>query len=226
MNLKRYESGDLFRDFTKAVSCACSMSYLKDIYITQQQLKKIEPSVKQLDDIIELINIDKNNNSQSLWSSVLLIELAYLEYYIKEVKEFYILEEGKDTNTKLYLCSKKDNQMQVILTDHLFAKRRSIEERTNVYELSEYSKIAKEPDRGWMQVHKSDAIIVSSAMLLHYKLSLEDIKLYFELKIIRNTEIAHLNGDINASKRNTTDMIPKIKKLYHDVISKIILSKP
>lgn len=223
MNLKRDGSEDLFQDFTKAISCACSMSFLKDIVKTQKQLKVNEPSAKQLDDIIELINMDKNNHNQSLLSSVLLIELAYLEYYIKEVKEFYLLEEGKETTTKLSLCCKKDNKMQIKLTNHLFVNRCQINERTNVCEMSAYSDKEKEPDSGWRQVSNSDAIIVSSTMLLHYNLSLDDIKLYFELKTIRNTQIAHHSDTNNATKNVIT--IDMITKLYHNVISKIILSK-
>lgn len=223
MNLKRDDSKELFWDFSKAISCACSMSFLKDIVKTQKQLKVNEPSAKQLDDIIELINMDKNNHNQSLLSSVLLIELAYLEYYIKEVKEFYLLEEGKETSARLSLCCKKDKEMQIMLTNHLFVKRRKIDERTNVCEMTEYSDNEKEPDSEWNQVSNSDAIIVSSAMLLHYNLSLDDIKLYFELKIIRNTQIAHYSGINNVPDNLIT--IDMITKFYHNVLSKIILSK-
>lgn len=223
MNLKRDDSKELFWDFSKAISCACSMSFLKDIVKTQKQLKVNEPSAKQLDDIIELINMDKNNHNQSLLSSVLLIELAYLEYYIKEVKEFYLLEEGKETTTKLSLCCKKDNKMQIKLTNHLFVKRCQINERTNVCEMSAYSDKEKEPDSEWSQVSNSDAIIVSSAMLLHYNLSLDDIKLYFELKTIRNTQIAHYSGTNNVPDNLIT--IDMITKFYHNVLSKIILSR-
>ena len=223
MNLKRDGSAELFMDFTRALSCACSMSFLKGIVEIQQKLKSIDSTARQLDDAIELMNIDKGNRSQALLSSVLLIELAYLEYYIKEVKEFYLLKEGKETSTKLSLCCKKDNQMQIMLTNHLFVKRRLIDERSNVCEMSAYSNNEKEPDSEWCQVSDSDAIIVSSAMLLHYKLSLDDIKLYFELKTIRNTQIAHYSGTNNAPENLIT--IDMITKLYHNVISKIILSK-
>lgn len=223
MNLKRDGSAELFMDFAHALSRACSMSFLKRIVETQQKLKTIDSTASQLDDAIELMNIDKGNRSQALLSSVLLIELAYLEYYIKEVKEFYLLEEGQETSTKLFLCCKKDNQMQIMLTNHLFVKRRLIDDRSNVCEMSVYSNNEKEPDSGWGQVSNSDAIIVSSAMLLHYNLSLDDIKLYFELKTIRNTQIAHYSGTNNNPDNLIT--IDMITKLYHNIISKIILSK-
>lgn len=223
MNLNRDGSAELFTDFAKSVSRACSMSFLKGIVATQKQLKAIEPSAKQLDDVIELLNIDKGNNSQSLISSVLLVELAYLEYYIKEIKGFYILAEGVEPNIKISLCNKIDKQMQIKLTDHLFVNRRLINERSNIVEISNYSTFAKQPDDGWSQVSNSDAVLVSSAMLLHFNISLADIKLYFELKTIRNTQIAHKSGEKSAQYKTIT--IDMITQLYHNVISKIILSK-
>lgn len=216
MNLKRDGSAELFVDFAKAVSCACSMSFLKGLVDKQKQLKTVETSSKQLDDVIELLNIDKGNHNQGILSAVLLTELAYLEYYFKEAKGFYILEVGMDSAKKLYLCNTIDKTMQIQLTNRVFVKRELLKNgKSNVLEISDYFNEDKEPNDGWSQVGKSDAIIIATALLIHFGWSSQSIKLYFDLKRIRNMRAHNIVPSIPIT-------INMINELYQNIIYPIL----
>ena len=129
------------------------------------------------------------------------------------------MEEGIDTAKKLYLCNTLDHTMQIPLTNRVFVKRELLKNgKSNILEISDYSNIDSEPNDGWTQVGKSDAIIISSSLLIYYGWSKQNIKLYFDLKRIRNMQ-AHNN--IVPKISITIDMV---NDMYHKIIYPVITS--
>ncbi len=192
LNLKRQESLGLFQEFTRAISHACGMSYLKEMVKKQNHLKSIVPLVAQLDSVINLLCRDQGENDQDLLGAALLAEMVFIEDFIKNYLEYEILSTGEGKTMKVFLCSKNNkDQYQQLITGHIFFKRIQNGNRSTVTDVSEFSSQPISTPSGMCEATNSDISLVVSVLMMIFKLSRTQVKKYIDLKYIRNTQIAH-----------------------------------
>ncbi len=192
LNLKRQESLGLFQEFTRAISQACGMSYLKEIVNKQNNLKSIVPLVAQLDSVINLLSRDQGENDQDLLGAALLSEIVFIEDFIKNYLEYELLSTGEGKTLKVFLCSKNNkDQYQQLITGHIFFKRTQNGNRSTVTDVSEFSSQPISTPSGMCEATNSDISLVVSVLMMIFKLPRTQVKKYIDLKYIRNTQIAH-----------------------------------
>lgn len=226
-NYTRDESKQQFIEFSNAIRTACDLSYLKDLYDKQIQLKKVNQDVSELDTIIELLAIDGGNNNQNILKSILLSEIVFLENYINKVDKISLNGTGVGVAKNVDLC--KDGINYKKLTGHIFFKREEITKgHPNVVDVL-YSPDPIEAPSSWGNVSMSDASQTIAALLLYYNLKMEDVKQYINIKLIRNTQVAH-NGEKNEIiylkyKNELILSVEKLVNFYNDVIVPVVLKK-
>ncbi|WP_456075790.1 hypothetical protein [Hoylesella nanceiensis] len=224
-NYNRDESRELFIEFSKTITKACKLSFLKKLYNQQQILKKINVETEELDNIIDLLIVDDGNNNASILKSVLLTEIVFLEHYISQVDKLSLFKTSEEAKESLQLCL---NGREIHkLTGHLFVKREEQSSgRKNIIE-AEYFKDETATPSDWSNVSDSDAVLIIASLYLYYGLSKEAIKQYIEIKLIRNTQVAHLGEQKlkvgNDYKQRVSITIEKLKDFYYDVIVPVVL---
>lgn len=213
-NLKRKESLSLYHDFANAIKQACGLSYLKSIVKEQSALKNMAPSSEQLDSIINLLSKDQGNNDQDLLGAVLLVEMVFVEDFIKNQLGFELLSTGEKDLLSVELCTK--SQKQYPITGHLFFRRIQNGSYTIVIDVSEYCANSIKAPSGWCEATKSDVTLVCAALMIVFELPRKLVKDYIDLKYIRNTQIAHAgNGNKKISSNQVVDF-------YNNVICKMV----
>lgn len=215
LNLSRQESKQIYNDFCKAIKHACKMSYLKELFNKQNQLKSICQYCSQLDGTINLLCLENDNKDQDLLKAALLGEIVFIEEYIKSQLNYELLATGKDKSLKVYLCCKTSPNRNMI-TGHIFFKREQIGGHYIIVDVSPYSKAELEPRDGWCNVSKSDVTLVSAYLLMKLNLNISDVRKYINFKKIRNIQIAHGGGSENKIK--ATDIVD----FYYSVICRMI----
>lgn len=229
LNYTRDESKQLFIDFSNSIKRACNLSYLKDLFEIHNQLKKANNEASDLDTMLELLVLDNGNNNPSILNSILMIEIAFMEKYIQVNDKLSLLETGKDASTSVELCLNGKNIQK--LTGHLFFKRVEFTKgHTNIVDALYSPESIEEPSL-WSNVGKSDATLTIASLLLYYGLAPEDVKLYINLKIIRNTQVAHkgeiiknLAPDYQKMLSITNDeLVKKLVQSYYNVIVPVVL---
>lgn len=224
-NYTRDESKQQFIEFANAIKTACNLSFLKDLYDKQVQLKSVNSNASDLDSMIELLAIDSGNNNPFILNSVLLAEIVFIEHYIKVVDSLSLSKTGEGIAENVELCKDKKNISKV--TGHLFVKREEITKgHPNVVDAF-YSPTPIEAPSGWGRASVSEATLTISSLLLYYKLPIENVKQYIKLKLIRNTQIAHngeKNKDIIVKYQDLLNFsVKQLVDFYYDVIAPIIL---
>ena len=115
------------------------------------------------------------------------------------------------------------------MTGHIFFKREEITKgHPNVVDVL-YSPDPIEAPSSWGNVSMSDASQTIAALLLYYNLKMEDVKQYINIKLIRNTQVAH-NGEKNEIiylkyKNELILSVEKLVNFYNDVIVPVVLKK-
>lgn len=213
LNLSRFESKQIFNDFYKAIKRACDMSYLKELFNKQDDLKSICPDSSQLDSTINLLCIDNGNNDQDLLKAALLGEIVFIEEYIKTKLNYELFATGKDSSLKVDLCCKTGQRR---LTGHIFFRREQIEGHYIVVDVSPYIETETEPMDGWSNISKSDVTLVSAYLLMELNLNVSDVRKYIYFKKIRNIQIAHGGG--SEIKIKATEIVD----FYYSVICPMI----
>lgn len=217
LNLKREDSLGLYHEFVRAIRRACGMSYLKEIVKEQNCLKRVLPSIAQLDSIVNLLSRDRGKNDQDLLGAALLAEMVFIEDYIKNQLGYELLSIGDGLTLKVFLCLKNHNiQYQELVTGHIFFKRTQNGSHTIVTDVSEFCPSQTSTPLGMCDVTGSDISLVTSVLMMIYKLPRILVKKYIDMKFIRNTQIAHAGiGDKKISAE-------QIKDFYLTVISPIV----
>ena len=213
LNLSRRESKQIFNDFYNAIKRACEMSYLKELFNRQNQLKSICQNCSQLDGTINLLCLDNGNNDQDLLKAALLGEMVFIEEYIKSQLNYELLATGKDSSLRVDLCCKTDQRR---ITGHVFFRREQIEGHNVVVDVSPYIEAETEPMDGWCNVSKSDVTLVSAYLLMELNLNVSDVRKYINFKKIRNIQIAHGGG--SEIKIKATEIVD----FYYSVICRMI----
>ena len=224
-NYNREESRQLFIEFSKTITKACKLSFLKDLYNQQQILKKTNIEAAELDNIIDLLIVDDGNNNVSIRKSVLLTEIVFLEHYISQVDKLSLFKTSEEAKESLQLCLNGKEIHK--LTGHLFVKREEQSSgRKNIIR-AEYFKNKTATRSEWSNVSDSDAVLIIASLYLYYGLSKKAIQQYIDLKLIRNTQVAHLGeqklnvgNDYQQKNSITIDML---KDFYYDVIVPVVL---
>ena len=221
-NYSRENSKELYIEFVKSVQRAIKLSYLKGLYSTQKRLKEKNLDVDQLDSFINLLDIDKAKSNPDILKAALLTQCCFLEDYIIKNKGFEVYLLGKEPRLETYL---KNDALGIDenLIGHLFLKRQEgINKKINIIDYSYYSDFQESAPDGMGNPKKSDAVIIIGALLLYYGFGYEQVKLYVDVKYIRNTTIAHGSGQ--AKVRNGEIPPPKITpQLIQDFYYKVIV---
>lgn len=226
-NYTRDESKQQFIEFSNAIRTACDLSYLKDLYDKQKQLKKVNPDVSELDSMIELLSIDGGKKNENILNCVLLEEIVFIEHYIKGIDKLFLSKTGEGIAENVDLCKGKTNISK--LTGHLFVKREEISVgHPNIVDAF-YSPSSVEIPSGWSRVSASDGSLVLSSLLFYYGLPIENVRNYINLKLIRNTQVAH-NGEKNEIiflkyKEELILSVEKLVNFYNYVIVPVVLKK-
>ena len=223
-NYTRDESKQLFVEFSNAIKKACNLSYLKGLCHTQKELVKIKGEVTELDNIIELLSLDGGNNNSSILKSVLLTEIVFLEHYIEDVDKLTLLKTGVKNAETVELCHNNKNISK--LTGHLFVKRDEFTKgKTNIIDAF-YSNQEIEAPSLWSNVSASSATLIISSLLLYYELQIKDVRQYINLKLIRNSQVAH-SGDMKVGieqkyQKEFGITLDKLVGFYYDVIVPVV----
>lgn len=224
-NYTREESKKLFIEFSKAIKKACDLSYLKKLYKTQEELVEIKAEAKDLDNIMELLSLDGGNNNSSILKSVLLTEIVFLEHYIEHVDKLALLTTGDKNTKKVQLCHNGENIS--MLTGHLFVMRKEIIKggKYNIVDAF-YSDQEIEAPSLWDNVSETTAVLIISSLLLYYNLNINVVKQYINIKLIRNTKVAH-GGKMNDSiiqkyDKELSITLDKLISFYNDIIVPVI----
>lgn len=221
-NYTRDESKQLLIEFYKAIKKACELSYLKDLYKMQEELVRIRPEAIELEDIIDLLSLDGGNENSIILKSVLLTEIVFLEHYIEHIDNLTLLATGEKDAETVELCHNSKNISK--LTGHIFVKRDTItNDKDNVVDVYYSDQEIKVPDF-LHNVKKTTATLIISSLLLYYGLHNDAVKQYINLKLIRNSQVAH-SGDIIAGIDKKYDLritIDKLVNFYKDVIAPVI----
>ena len=221
-NLNRSESKKLFNDFIRNIRTACSLSYLKEILKTQEELERKHPLSSQLRSIINLLQKDMANEDQDFLNAALIYEISFWENWIinQEGYECYGSNVLRDENGKVkkiieLVCN---NNVKQPITGHLFFKREIVNGHSVVKEVSDYYYEQKEPESGWTDVSDNPVTTISSVLFIKYHMPKEKVQQYVYLKYIRNIQSAHGSGFL---KRVTSEMIVNF---YKEVIVKVLKS--
>ena len=112
------------------------------------------------------------------------------------------------------------------LTGHLFVKREEQSSgRKNIIE-AEYFKDKTATPSEWSNVSDSDAVLIIASLYLYYGLSKQAIQQYINLKLIRNTQVAHLGEQKlkvgNDYQQRVSITVEKLKDFYYDVIVPVV----
>lgn len=221
LNLKRQESLGLFQEFTRAIRQACKMSYLKEIVNKQNSIKNSFPSIAQLDSIVFLLSTDQGENNQDLLGAALLAEIVFIEDFIKNQLGYELLSTGEGSVLKVFLCSKKQNNLyQQLITGHIFFKRVQNGLYSTVIDVSELSDSSTTAPSGMCDVTGSDISLVVAVLMMIFKLPRAIVKKYIDLKFIRNTQIAHSSIIRNEEKKILAE---QIVDFYHSVIYPVVV---
>lgn len=223
LNLTRSESLRLFIDFCNAVQLACKMSYLKEIVKKQSDLKVMEPTISQLDGIINLLSKDKGDNDKDLINSALLAEIVFIEDYLKNNLGYTIIKTGEKEAKKVVLwkpeCERRNNEDDnILLTGHLFFRREKIGSHYTVTDVSEFFEQYTELQSGWCEVSDSDVTLVVSVLMAIFKLPRNIVKKYIDFKLLRNTQIAHNVCGSDKKKIKADEVVD----FYYTVICPIV----
>lgn len=213
LNLNREGSKGILKDFKKAIEQACRMSYLKDLYNKQKVLTSKKSSACKVDNMINLLSLDKGTKSQVLLKAALLEEVVFVENFITSELGYFSESEGKKPSEKVYLFNEENYREQI--TGHIFFKKENDSKHSPIVDVSEYYEIEQNPMAGWEAVKKSDITSVSAYLLMVLKLQVSDVRKYINFKKIRNTQVAHGGG-------NTTIKAEEIVDFYYSVICPLI----
>ena len=224
-NYNREESQLLFFEFSRTITKACKLSFLKDLYNQQQILKKTNVETAELDNIIDLLIVDDGNNNVSILKSVLLTEIVFLEHYISQVDKLSLFKTSEEAKESLQLCLNGKEIHK--LTGHLFVKREEQSSgRKNIIK-AEYFKDKTATPSEWSNVSDSDAVLIIASLYLYYGLSKQAIQQYIDLKLIRNTQVAHLGEQKlkveNDYQQRVSIAVERLKSFYYDVIVPVVL---
>lgn len=211
LNLNRDDSKLLYNEFDRLIRKACELSYLRQLYTAQEELKNISEKAKRLDSIVRLLCLDNAENNQDLLGAVLLNEIVFIEDYIKNDKRYNIFSTGKD----VYLANANNRTFQQPLTGHMFFKREKIDDHSTVNDIDGFYRECTPAPNGWCDVTNSDITLISAALFVGFDMKLSDVKLYVQLKKLRNTQVAH-GGNIKDIKA------AMLIEFYHRVIYPLV----
>lgn len=220
LNLKRIESEEIFKEFTRSIRLACNMSYIKELIALQDELKQITESAIQLDAVINLLLKDNLNNDKGLLGAILLAEMVFLEDFIENQLKFKKNSTGKGDAIRVEIYN---DTIQELVTGHVFFRREKIGKNTNIIEVSNYhTQVVKCPD-GWCNVFDTQITLIVACLYIIFGLSRNQVQQYVDLKYIRNTQIAHKDSSITRlnTKVVTTE---QVVKFYKEVIYPIVIA--
>ena len=222
-NYSRNDSKELYKEFANSIQNAIKLSYLKGLYAKQKELTDKNHNVSQLDGFIELLQKDKANGDPNMLQAALLIQCCFLEDYIINLKGFEVVSIGEDPQMETFLRNKKLG-IDYNLIGHLFLKRQQgyDNKKTNIIDFSFFKDFQEDAPDGMGNPKSSDAVIIIGALLQYYDFEYEQVKLYVDVKYIRNSTIAHGSGQ--AKVRNGEIPPQKITpQLIQDFYYKVIV---
>ncbi len=167
---------------------------------------------KSLDTMVRLLSLDNAEGNQDLLAAVLLNEIVFVEDYIKNIRGYNAYSTGKD----VYLANDNNKNFQKQLTVHMFFKRVKIDGHSTVIDIDGFHKEYIPVPDGWCDVTISDVTLICAALFLEFDMKLSDVKLYVQLKKLRNTQIAH--GGKNKEQIKATMLV----EFYNQVICPIV----
>lgn len=212
LNLNRENSKLLYTEFARLIQKACKLSYLRQLYTTQKELCHMSSEAKSLDTMVRLLSLDNAEGNQDLLAAVLLNEIVFVEDYIKNIRGYNAYSTGKD----VYLVNDNNKNFQKQLTGHMFFKRVKIDGHSTVIDIDGFHKEYIPVPDGWCDVTISDVTLICAALFLEFDMKLSDVKLYVQLKKLRNTQIAH--GGKNKEQIKATMLV----EFYNQVICPIV----
>jgi CheY-like chemotaxis protein len=92
LKLNREKSKELYIEFIHSLKTACSVSYLKDLVCKQEELCKICPTAKLLDNVVNLLILDNATKNQDLLSAALLTLVVFVEDFIENQLRYKLFE--------------------------------------------------------------------------------------------------------------------------------------
>lgn len=220
LNLKRTESEDIYNEFIRSIRLACNMSYIKELIILQNKLKKITKSAIQLDSVINLLLKENLSNDKELLNAALLAETVFIEDFISNQLNVELLSTGIGDATKVEICR---NGKQYLVTGHIFFKAEKNAKKT-IKEVSDYYTQAVVCPNEWYNVGgKSDATLIVACLYIMFGLSRSSVQQYIDLKYIRNTQIAHKDSVVSSLNAKTVNR-EQIVKFYKEVIYPVVIA--
>lgn len=214
LNLSRENSKLLYNEFARLIQKACKLSYLRQLYTAQKELCHISSEAKRLDTMVRLLGLDNAEGNQDLLGAVLLNEIVFVEDYIKNIRGYNAYSTGKD----VYLANNYNKNFQKQVTGHIFFKREKTDGHSTVIDIDGFHGECTPAPNGWCDVTESDVTSICAALFLEFDMKLSDVKLYVQLKKLRNTQIAH--GGKNKELINAAMLI----EFYYQVIYPLVKS--
>lgn len=214
LNLNRENSKSIYSEFARLIQKACKLSYLRQLYTAQKELCQISSEAKRLDTMVRLLGLDNAEGNQDLLGAVLLNEIVFVEDYIKNIRGYNAYSTGKD----VYLANEYNKKFQEQLTGHMFFKREETDGHSTVIDIDGFHRECAPAPNGWCDVTKSDVTSICAALFLEFDMELSDVKLYVQLKKLRNTQIAH------GGKNKELIKASMLVEFYYQVIYPLVKS--
>lgn len=215
-NFSKRESFEKYHEFVNAIRDACKMSYLKKLYNSQKEIGSINSSTKkELDSIINLLSYKNAAENIDLLKATMLCEIIFLHNYIKShgYKLFSLGSKDKLTTLDLY----QDNIQIAPILGHLFVYRENkSDNHVAIINVSDYHDTQTKPLDGWSECRDTELTLDVSFLKIVMNFPNDIIQKYLKYRQIRNTQIAHKNGD------DLKLSLKDIEDFYHDIIVPIV----
>lgn len=214
MNYTREESYSKFFDFSQKIKKAFSLSYLKRMYKTldvfEQQLNE-KDIITPLYECADLLNYDNGKESNIIIKSCITCLTRFFEDLIIERYKFAILCKNVIGNREVRTLNKNVKIIESFNQKIKF-KTRDENGHKNVIDVvcsdNELSK--KDIDEGWSYPNESPFSIIVVALLVYYKINLEDVKKYVNLRYERNTSASHGNKETSITVEDLQEQFEKV----------------
>lgn len=218
-NYSKTKTKEIFDDFVRIVREACNRSFLKGLYEKQNEIGTYDKfAKKELDSIVKLLSYNEAYKNIDILNATMLMQIVFLHKYLDD-NGIKIYSEGKKYEpTKLNLCV-KDKEYEIL--NHLFCARESINNRSMVIDISDYSIDEISAPDGMTNLVDTEFTLVVAFLCIIMELKHATILKYISAKNIRNTQIAHKGNSGTYPPLSIRDIIDFYYEIIFPVVKKI-----
>lgn len=213
MNLLKDESLNLFNQFTMQVKEAVEMSYLKELVNIQRDLVKKTDLVKGVDSYIDLLLFDNNRKQNDILKSCLLIQIVFLETYLKDR---FVVSCDEKTKETTHIWNKYMKECKgIFINKTIWVKTEKNAGHSNIIDIDINSgPLSAKPGFELLKGDNDFALIIAACKMF-YNFSEDVLRLIVRFKNERNTKVAHNGGP-------TEITIEDLVNFHKNVIAPII----